>query len=545
MPPQPPSTLSLASWNCASINPPGRAHFLHDPDSPLGKADVVFLQELRLSTAESLPHLNPLLHLHRPYAPLPHLGVLTDDAGIIIRHTSWVLETISTSPRSVYIRVRIPDTEPAVGNDVRVLHLWSVHAPPADNEYRNFFTTDQLDLLRVDPSTLPHGEAAFLGGDWNAVPSPPSSGPSSPTHSEPSTLPLPPSPDTMYVAHHPSPSDHAVVLTRIRLSSPREDLGPGTWRLHRDVHRRQGFADRFRRFLEQFPNRIGASPIPLWFALKERLRTAAFHLSIDISRDLALAQRPRLALLEKLERIDIRQGPVSRANFLSTLADLRTLVIDLAEAVVDMYQSRRDDNMFRPSTWIIPHLESRAFAPTPAIVDDEGVHSDTQDKLKAIHRFYSALFTPAPTTALTDAAAAQLLSTIPTYQRINGPTRHALERPFTSAELQTAMDHAVDSSAPGLDGLSYSALRTLGPEYLARLCQLGNALLSGHHLPEGRPTLRGVLLPKDGDLSRLSNYRPISIADAEFRLLGRAMSNRLQPAALQVTSASQTGFVVG
>lgn len=57
--------------------------------------------------------------------------------------------------------------------------------------------------------------------------------------------------------------------------------------------------------------------------------------------------------------------------------------------------------------------------------------------------------------------------------------------------------------------------------------------------------LRGVLLPKKGDLSQLANYRPLSIAAAAFRILGGAVSNRLQPAAAKVVHTAQIGFIVG
>lgn len=53
-----------------------------------------------------------------------------------------------------------------------------------------------------------------------------------------------------------------------------------------------------------------------------------------------------------------------------------------------------------------------------------------------------------------------------------------------------------------------------------------------------------MLLPKKGNLPLLANYRPLSIADTDFRLLGAAVSICLQAAVQEVIPATQTGFIL-
>ncbi|KAJ1024594.1 hypothetical protein NDA13_004523 [Ustilago tritici] len=199
--------------------------------------------------------------------------------------------------------------------------------------------------------------------------------------------------------------------------------------------------------------------------------------------------------------------------------------------------------MLRPTAWIIPRLESRSFTIMETIHDEQGVHETVASKLRAVHRFYKKLFTPKPQDVWSEEVSAVLLSSV--RRQIEPATRHALEAPFTVEELRAALKRACDLSAPGMDGVTYPLLDATSAVSLPRLCAMANALFRGHPLPKGEPSLRGVLLPKKGNLSNLGNYRPLSIAAVTFRILGAAVAQGLQRAAQEVISVSQSGFILG
>ncbi|SAM83594.1 related to Retrovirus-related POL polyprotein [Ustilago bromivora] len=199
--------------------------------------------------------------------------------------------------------------------------------------------------------------------------------------------------------------------------------------------------------------------------------------------------------------------------------------------------------MFCPMAWIIPKLESQSFATLPPLCDNRGTHNSPEEKLLAIQRFYTALFILMPSTQLTEEAASTLLSSV--QGRISSTTHHLCEAPFTMDKLCSVLVQSQEMSTPGLDGISYPLFHILGTTALEKLCRLGNALLCGHHLPDGKPMLRGVLLPKKGDLGLLQNYHLLSIAASSFWLLGGAILKCLQAATQEVISPSQTGFILG
>lgn len=359
--------------------------------------------------------------------------------------------------------------------------------------------------------------------------------------------------DSIWISNHmlpslisanskPSPSDHAAVFVFLRTSVASEYRGPGTWKLHRDLHLRPAFVERLS-FAAQLDSAssVRTAPIIAWSDFKERTRTAAHNVSLDISSQLHRQQETRLTLLSQIERIDVRSGDAARIALVDSLRRLKEMEVDLALAVADLFVSRHNENMFRPTSWFIPRLESRSFAPMPDIKEGDRTHITIADKIEAVERFYKKLFTPRSWNAEAEIAAQELLRR--TSRRISNHTREQLERPFSVSELQDALLHRQESSAPGLDGLAYPILKILGVPFLERLCRAGNSLMAGHSLSFGHPMLRGVLLPKASDPSRLSNYWPLSIANMDLRFLDAAISTRLQAAAQEVIPPTQTGFI--
>ncbi|SOV03463.1 uncharacterized protein UDID_19658 [Ustilago sp. UG-2017a] len=247
-------------------------------------------------------------------------------------------------------------------------------------------------------------------------------------------------------------------------------------------------------FAEQLQKEASRPPIAVWYAFVERVPNVATTLCQQTQQK--ELQHNTTAL--ELASLDIRHGDRNWANFLELLTILRQMDSSQTDEVLTKRRALHELNMFCPMAWIIPKLESRSFATLPPLRNNHGTHNSSEAKLVAIQHFYTALFTPMPLTPLTEEAASTLLSSI--QGRISSTTCHLCEAPFTKDELRSVLVQSQEMSAPGLDGISYLLFRILGPPALEKLCRLGNALLRGHHLPDGKPMLRGVLLPKKGDL---------------------------------------------
>ncbi len=82
--------------------------------------------------------------------------------------------------------------------------------------------------------------------------------------------------------------------------------------------------------------------------------------------------------------------------------------------------------------------------------------------------------------------------------------------------------------APGIDGLSIDFYKCfwniLGSDLHGVLLEC----LSSSSLPVSRQRAAQSLLPKKGDLALLKNWRPVALLCTDYKVLSRALSNRLK-----------------
>ena len=96
--------------------------------------------------------------------------------------------------------------------------------------------------------------------------------------------------------------------------------------------------------------------------------------------------------------------------------------------------------------------------------------------------------------------------------------------------------------APGQDGVSYEWYRMLWPILGSLLVNAWNhALSSGGKLPQtSRVALIQLIYKGSGDPENISNYRPIALLAAEYKLLARCLSRRLLPFMERLIHPDQT-----
>ncbi|SAM83592.1 related to Retrovirus-related POL polyprotein [Ustilago bromivora] len=240
-------------------------------------------------------------------------------------------------------------------------------------------------------------------------------------------------------------------------------------------------------FAEQLPKETSRPPIAAWYAFVERVHKTSSNIVTTLSQQARKREAQHITTLQELTSIDIRHGDQNRAKFLDLLAIMHQMDICQANETIKKCQAIHELNMFRPTAWIIPKLESRSFAVLPSICDDQGIYHNIFEKLLTIQCFYTTLFTPKEHDCLSEEASSMLLSSV---QCQNSPaTRHTCKAPFTLEELCSILSRSQEMSAPGLDGITYPLLHILSNTALEKLCALGNALLRGHHLPDGEPML--------------------------------------------------------
>ena len=167
--------------------------------------------------------------------------------------------------------------------------------------------------------------------------------------------------------------------------------------------------------------------------------------------------------------------------------------------------------------------------------------TETRDLLFETHAFYKSLFTAE---SYDEEIKADFLSG--SYPRLSEDACVSCERMITKEKLKRAINSMENNNSPGIDGLTTNFYKhfkpILGDVKLTRVCN--------HAFYAGRLTItqrRGVisLAFKKGDRTILKNRRPITLLTTDYKILTRALANRLQWVLPLILHTDQTASVLG
>ncbi len=171
--------------------------------------------------------------------------------------------------------------------------------------------------------------------------------------------------------------------------------------------------------------------------------------------------------------------------------------------------------------------------------DNDGQdNSDPVVMRRLVVAFYSNLFSAE---AIEEQSRTELLQDIPSLTEGN---KKLLEVDLKFEEVTAAVNGLSSGRAPGIDGLSSDKKKKcwtkIGPDYFEVLKEC----ISNGILPVS--CQRAVLtLLTQGNLTLLKNWRPVAILWAEYNILSKCLSNRLNKVLHSIIHKDQSYCVQG
>jgi hypothetical protein len=105
----------------------------------------------------------------------------------------------------------------------------------------------------------------------------------------------------------------------------------------------------------------------------------------------------------------------------------------------------------------------------------------------------------------------------------------AFEAVITSGELHYAIKRGKKNKAPGFEGICQEFLQTFWVKTKDELLQILSDMYGGLNINDQQKFRILICLPIRKNAASMDNYRPLTILNANFKLLTRIIANRLKP----------------
>ncbi|SCV74443.1 BQ2448_8082 [Microbotryum intermedium] len=177
----------------------------------------------------------------------------------------------------------------------------------------------------------------------------------------------------------------------------------------------------------------------------------------------------------------------------------------------------------------------------PSLAVNDVALSDPDSMLGAASDYFESVYQDRP---IDDAALEEIIDGLAST-RFSPADSHKLERAYPLEEMTKAQESCKSNSSPGPDGLSvefYRATWTVtGPILRDVINSIPTEGLSAE--PSPRNIAHIHLIHKRGDRDQLVNKRPISLINADERIISQGHNQRLAPLLESLIGPTQRGFV--
>ena len=177
-----------------------------------------------------------------------------------------------------------------------------------------------------------------------------------------------------------------------------------------------------------------------------------------------------------------------------------------------------------------------------AVVDKKGLHSSTEGILTVIKGFYDQLYSCHDTQ--TEMEVAEFLNVIPSLPKIYQDTRN-LAAEISEKDILTAIKFLRVGKAPGCDGLTAEFYKAFEETLAHILVQVFAAVWSNGSLTAPERMAVIILLFKKGDSRLLASYRPISLTNADYKILAYVLSHLLSKHLTDIIAVNQMAYMSG
>lgn len=346
--------------------------------------------------------------------------------------------------------------------------------------------------------------------------------------------------------HSIAQSDHSLVSINIALSQIKR--GPSYWKFNDNLLQDKIFVDKMNAFLDKNSkdNKI-TDPQIKWDFFKVIIRDFCINYSIQKCKQIKENNRKYQIALDELDKMLVNKAS---EKLIAEKESLRRKVelyeIEQAKSAQVRSREKYIAEGEKNTRYFLSLEKARAGA---KIMDrlktgDGKILTNQSDILNEQHRFYSTMFSRK---GYFDENKAEQFSKDLNIPQLSDEQRKELDEPLLEQEFSKALKEMKNGTAPGLDGLTTSFIKFFWIKLKLLIIPSLQAAYDKGEMSITQKRAVITLLHKGKELPRddLSNWRPISLTNSDYKILAKCLASRLSSVMSDLVSEDQVGFIKG
>lgn len=340
-------------------------------------------------------------------------------------------------------------------------------------------------------------------------------------------------------------SDHKCITLNVDLNN--SNRGPGRWKLNTRVLNDKLYHERIKALLTKTKTDYQSySKQMIWEICKIKIK----EYTISYCK---YKQKLKKDLMKEIEKkIDLKELELIQSNYSHKIQLQKdTLTNDLHSLVHEQNLGLQIRSRARwieegeKSTKYFYSLEKQHITTNniKLLKKDDGSYTKSESEiLEEQHHYYEKLYKKDD---ITENCIKNYLKNTKITHTLNENEKNTLEGEITEYECKEAINAMKLNKSPGSDGISVEFYKAFWEDIKFILIE---SLNSAYHLEKMSTTQRrGILslLYKKNDKTLLTNWRPISLLNTDYKILTHVLANRLKKVLNKLINADQTGYLKG
>ena len=341
-------------------------------------------------------------------------------------------------------------------------------------------------------------------------------------------------------------TDHAAVIARLdlELGARLPKRKSAFWRMNASSLQKQELVDVLSNFLDSCERKLTSENLPLIPWWEDVVKPGIRNITQSFDKREARKHSRYVEILHR--QYDRVKREFSEGNE-ARKADFFELRSELSHKAMERFQSIK---VFGGSSFAVADEPAGLYHIAQAsknlssglscLKDSDGTMQTEPDRVvEIIERHFSSLY------GHTDEClpADPFLEAV--QEKLSEEEVKRLQAPLSTSEIWEAVDSVEDGKASGLDGIPAEFYKKLWQKIKFPLQAVLNELREADSLPRSMREGSITLIPKSGDQTSITNWRPITLLCSDYKIYAKCLAQRLKPVMKRVINENQTGGMSG